>query len=604
MTYNRSLQYLILLIFLFFAGNERLTASVNQTITHKRVQQEFSFNPYPDQQARYINQILLMIAEGSGKLRAFTKYQYEAELNIHIRFQQDNQYLIIIKPEKAYVKGDVFYRDFSLENVLIPDRADMRLRVTEPSGAVLFEDQLRALRITERDQNWLELSFSYDGAIGDVRIEFIDYRFYYDESMQNRMTDWANALGSYYEASEQLELIHDQIEGLQVGDPDKLLLDEFILCDAESAMAVIQSAPFHQWINIKQNDPEAIYPFYKTLNERLTLLRVGFNHAIANIDSLYYEYGVMMMSDTITEKTARKYLKSALAYNPFHVQSHIALARLDASAGDKEMALDRLGGVIEQMYPAGLQKLQFKWITDSVLDLFYDEAQSLILERRFIESLAVLDHVALFCERAADQMMCPPLFSMLVRRTHIGIYESFLVVSRRALRNDNLSLAAVYIQSALDYQQSHSEQVREANDALDLLFQVLTRYRIMYELTLILEQHETSFRYYEPARDIIERYFEILDYVIENKDVDQLKSAVLNYAVLGFSNESISLLRQLKELNIDPSEVAYQQTVAGSQAAKHFGKTEAGRHSGDIFREYSLNDPWFRTFRGSFVKHW
>ncbi len=600
----RFLKYLILAIFISFCFSTLLMASEQQIVFQKKVQQAFSFTPYPDQQAREINEILLKIAEGSGKLRAFTSYNFEAVLNVHIHEQRDKQYLLTIQTESTRMTGDVFYRDFSLEHVLVPDRADMRLRVTEPTGAVLFEHQERALSIHEGDKNWLKVSFGYDGDIGDVNIEFVDYRFYYDDRIRDRTTDWNNALVSYYEASEQLEVIHDQLEGLQVGDPDKLLLDEFILCDAESAMAIIRYAPFHQWFDIKHNDPEEIYPFYKTLNERLTTLRVQFNHAITYIDSLYFEYGVMMLSDTLTEKSSRIYFESALAYNPFHIQSHIALARLDVSAGEKEVALDRVGRVIQLMHPYGSPKQHFDAMTDSVLNLFYYEIQDLILERRFIESLAVLDHVALFCERAADQMMCPPLFSMLVRRTHMGIYDSFLIVSRRALRDDNLSLATTYIKNALDYQSTYSDQVRDANDALDLLFQVLTRYRIMYELTLILQQHDTSSRYFEPAREIVERYAETFDYIIENNDVEQLKSAVLNYAVLGFPNESISLLRHLKELNIDPSGVVYQQTVAGSQAAKHFGKTESGQHSGEIFRQYRLNDPWFRVFRRAFAENW
>jgi len=604
MIYPGFLKYLKTALLLMLTGSMLLAASGQQIVTQKQVHQEFSFNPYPDQRASDINQILLMIAEGSGKLRAFTRYQYKADLTIHLYLKQGSKYLLTIKPDKETVTGDIFYHDFSLEHVLIPDLADIQLKVTGLSDAVVFEDHIRALCIGEEDNTWFEFSFRYDGDMNDLRIEFVDYRFYYDDRMQDRMTKWNNALKSYYHAADQLELIYNQIAGLSVANPEKLLLDEFILCDAESAMAVIDYAPFHHWIDIRKNDPEEIFPFYEKLSERIALLRKDFNHAIAHIDSLYYEHGVMMLSDTLTQKDARKYFKSALAYNPFHVRSHIALARLDAAAGMKEMALDRLGAVIEQMYPAGKHKQHFNWITDSVLDLFYDEAQGLILERRFIESLAVLEHVSLFCDRAAAQMMCPPLFSMLERRTHLGIYESFLVVSRRALRDDNLSLAATYIQSAIEYQYTHSDQVREANDAMDLLVQVLTRYRIKYELAIILGQEEASTTYYLPARDIVDAHSEIHDHVSGQRDVAQLKLAVLNFAVLGYPVESISLLRQLKELDLDPAEVIYHQEVAGMHAAIHLREQESGKRSGELFRQYKLNDPWFRAFRASFVRHW
>ena len=599
----RITKYIKISVFLFFLCTQWVLASEKHVTFDKQVQQVFSFNPYPDQQARVVNDMLLLIAEGSGKLRAFTGYRFNADLILHIHTPDDNKHLLTIFQENKRISGDMYYRDFSMEHVLTPDRADLGIRITDAAGVVVFEYQYEALSIAEDDEKWLDTSFFYNGRIDDLEVEITNIHFYYDERMQERMLDWTNALESYYAASEQLEWIHSQIEGLHADNPDNLLLDEFILCDAESAMAAIQHAPFHNWIDIEKNDPEGILPVYKELFVRLNALRVDFNHSITNIDSLFFEYGLMHLPDTVPD-ISRDYFMSALAYNPFYIQSHLALARMDVEAGDKEASLDRLGHVIQRMHPAGEYKRQYQALTDTVLDLFYKEAQDLILERRFIESLRTLDHVVVFCGRAKGRMICPPLFSMLQRRTHLGIYESFLIVSGRALRDDNLSLAVTYIQSALAYQEEHSDQVREANDALDLLFQVLTRYRIMYELALILGQEEALAKYYVPGRDILDNHSHLYNHVFEQRDVSQMKVAVLNFAILGYPDKSISLLKQLKELNIEPSEVAYHQKVAGMNAAINLRDQEAGKQSGELFRQYGLNDPWFRTFRGSFVKHW
>ena len=151
MIYPRLLKYLITGLLFIFTSSWLYAASENQIDLHKQVQQEFSFDPYPDQHARVINQILLMIADGAGKIRAFTKYHYKADLIINLHLNQDNKYVLAIKPEKETLTGDIFYRDFSLEHVLVPDLADIRLRITDASGGVLYEDHFRALRIGEED---------------------------------------------------------------------------------------------------------------------------------------------------------------------------------------------------------------------------------------------------------------------------------------------------------------------------------------------------------------------------------------------------------------------------------------------------------------------
>jgi hypothetical protein len=573
--------------------------SVIQTL---QLQQRFAFDPYPGPHARTVNSILQKIADAMGKLRVTTNYIFRMQLKLVVEHTSGNRHRITAYPGDLTVTGDVLYRDFSLAKVLVPDLVDMRILVRSADGRLLAERTFKAADLSSDKDSLFEMSLDYDGSIEDVRVEIVDVFFYYDDRMDERFGQWTDALESYYDAGRRLADVGKLIEGLNAAHVETLLLDEFSLCEAEAVLGDVMFAPFHGWIDFRDNDPEGIFPVYQSLKQSVDSLRGAYNRAIAGIDSLFYQRGMTLLADSLPLQS-REHFLSAIAYNPLHIPSHLALARLDVAFSDSVTALQRMARVYEQMYPLPGMKAEADHFTDSVLGVFYDASWLLITEKRHAESLELLAHVEKFCRHASPVYYCSPLFNMLFRQSHRGIYYSFLTVSQQSLRNENLALAATYLQNAIQYQRAYEEFIGDHFEALDLLSRVLTRYRIQYELSLFAEDVENAARLREAAVAIPEAHPGMLNFISTRGTTEDIGTAVINYAILGFPEESLAFLQTLKARGLSPSVYVYHQRLAGAAWALHLKTLESEQPSRELFNRLQVNDDWFRVFRGAVLEN-
>ena len=586
-------------------GPSKSIADLSENASKQRLQleQHFAFDPYPDSHAQTVNSILQQIAEGSNKLRAFTSYRFQIDIDISISEVSKNKHHLALKTANAVVAGDVLYRDFSLERVLIPDNVDLQIVLFTNDGKTFLEKRLFSVDVVAEPGLLVDFMFAYDGLADDIQFAISDAFFYYDARMYDRFMAWAEALESYYGMGDQLQKVEGLIDGLNTDDPRKLLLDEFSLCEAEVVMGEMYHASFHDWIDIGKHDPAFFFSRYRSMHQQINQLRVDFNHAIAHIDSIFYQRGMLVAVDTCLG-VGREFFLLAVDYNPFHIDSHLALTRIDIAGDRMVAALQRMGAVFELMHPHAIDRANSAWLADSLLNLFFDASMELIVERRYTESLDLLEHVQDFCVQVKGSFLCPPMLTIMLRQTHRGMYESFLVVSRRAIRDDNLGLAATYLKSAISYQDANSQFIPNHHEAIDLLIRVLTRLRVLYELNTLTGFNDVALQYRNQAISMIEQYPVIPAYLIRNPGIDDLATAVLNFATLSHPETSISFLHELRARGAAAADLVYQQRVAGAAAAGHFKSIDESMLPGGLFTTLDVHDPWFREFRLAFINAW
>ncbi len=575
----------------------------NAAVQSLQLEHTFQFDPYPDVYGQTVNSILQTIADGSGRLRAFTAYTFIMNVDAIVQKLNENQYLLTLKTRKKSVKGDVLYRDFSLEKVLVPDKARLNIAVHGKNGDLVFQEELRSVDIESENDILYEIVFNYEKNDGAFQIDLHNAFFYYDDRMHERFNDWTLALASYYTAGEKLLEVQDMVNDINTTDHINILLEEFSLCDAEEALGHILYAPFHDWVDIRDTDPDEIFPLYKKLNHTIDSLRSMFNHTIAHIDSLYYARAMGLAEGKCLSKGS-EYFMSAVSFNPFHIPSQLALMQIEIHQADKEAAIKRLADIYAFMYPGGADKTETDQLADSLFGIFYDASWELIVEKRYLESLAVLENIVQFCDQTTGKHPCPPFLDVMIRQNHLGMYDSFIVVSSRALRNDNLELALTYIGSAIDYQKQHKEHIPDDNKALALIFRILTRYRVLYELSVILDDKDGAGEYLDQAKRLLSEKYGLYEYIKNHAGIDELNTAVINYAVLSSHLESIELLEILRSKGVDASMTGYQQRIAGKYAAKYYTELTPAVKPGQIFNDLKVHDRWYRAFRQGFLENW
>ncbi len=597
----RRLWMFILMIFLLFAGDYAKAGEHDEV---PGFTQTFSFTPYPDRHTSLVNDVLHTIAEGSGKLRVYTSYSFQGRFKTKLVPLADGRHGVIVTSDTMYVTGDVTYRDFSLAGILIPDRADFLMEVHDAEGEEVFCQYFEDVDMTARPDELVEVSFSYNGPTEELSVKLSDYQFRYDERMRERLSRWDAALDAYYEAGDKLERAEELTDGLSADDPATLLLEEFRLCEAEALLGDIRHAPFQQWPDLSDHDPERILPAYNRLRRRLSLLREDFNLAVSRIDDLYYQQGEMI-SRSESPETARDAYESALNYNPLHIPSHLALAELDKNSGDKEAALERLGMIFEKGHPSGQWKREAKLLTDTVLEMFFSTSSELILENRLTSSLDNLAHVQVFCSRVEDNYPCPEALRNMLIQTHEGIYRSFLVVSGRATRDGNIDLAATYVQNAIEYQRMYPAYVPSSEEAYELLYRVMTRYRVLSDFFFLIGEPGAGDESLAKVRIIARNHPELFDFVSGAINLDVLETSALNYAAAGQLNRSIILLKELENRGVSAREAAQLQRRAGKSAAYYFKNDKGSEENPQtLVNELIGADPWFSVLKQSFLDSW
>ena len=595
----------LLLIFVLSSWVFALAAAANENIHSYDISlsQKFSFDPYPDAQAEAVNALLLHIAEGEGKLRVRTSFGVHINLALQQERVHRDSLLARLRLEEVSISGDRHYKDFSLEKIMIPDAFSACMHIIHKQGDTLFQATYQNQQIDAPDEDWPSHVFSFQGDPTGLTVAFDNVSMHYKETMADRIARWRTALLSYYDASGYLDKIVANIDGLSPDDPNSLLLDEFKLCEAEALAGEILHAPFHQWFDLGEHDPEEIRKRFDEKRERIETLRREFNHAIANLDSLFYKKGNALVDEERWSE-AREAFLAAVHYNPFHVPSHLALSEADLRAGSLVSSLDRLGHVMSDMQPLNAYDDASVQLADTLTSLFFEHASELIEADRLTSSLDTLEHVRSFCARVENHHPCPERLQYLIDISHRGIYRSFLTVARRAIRNDDVGFARMYVESALEYQERFSMHITEAFEARNLLLRVMTRQRVLADIALLGGDYDLSGDYRAQTIGLAADHPGLFDYVYQHGDKEQLKTAALNYAVAGLLEEGLSFLKKLRDSGTKASELSYHQRMMAAEAVAWLSNMQPDADPEELLTGLTARDPWFEVFDKTFRARW
>jgi tetratricopeptide (TPR) repeat protein len=455
-------RFLSALLFFGAAG----VSAVSQTADSLYFEQTFSFSPYSNPRNDIVNHFLLKIAEGNGKLRAYTKYTFKGTYAFsgvrHIR----GACVLGMQIHHHGFTGDVHYRDFSLEKMLVPDKMSAVFTIRSPGGHIVFERVIPGVDLQQNGQLFLEFSLPELCQYENHAFELSYIEFYYSDAIYSRFDTWLRSHESYYASIDMLEKATPLLETISFDDPEKLLLEEFRLCEVEQMIAFVTYAGFHEWIDLANGDPDLLLPRYLAMGMQVSALRDAFNRAISGIDTLYYDKARMFDHDPFE---AQRLFRQALVYNPFHIPSNLAVANHDLVMNHKDEALLRLARVHAVMYPLGEWKLLSDELTHKVIQAVFKDVDELAKDGRFLDALKLLDQVEQFCHTAFARYDCPSQLFTWQSLVHQGMFRSFVTVSERALRNNNTTLSLTYLRSAIAYQKENTLFVPDRSGAVNLL---------------------------------------------------------------------------------------------------------------------------------------
>ncbi|TVQ87221.1 MAG: hypothetical protein EA393_10760 [Bacteroidetes bacterium] len=472
--------------------------------------QTFSFTPGAQRVSEQVsNNLLQLISEGNQKLRVFTSYMFHCELHIQPLKLENNIWVLDLDVRNPRVAGDVTYRHFALDELLIPPLVDMELVLRQKDDETIHHLHFKYLPWQDKSHTDTVLRFSFNGktAPEEIVTEIISINFKYPESLNQEIDFTIAALASYYKAEENINTINGLIEGLDKATHDQVILDEFRLCEAEALAGRMAHAPFNRLIEMRDKDPLNVSGQLQAINNRLSRLRGDFNFVISHMDSLLYLQGQEFLLHNEPEK-ARQAFERVLAYNPLYIPAHICLAEFEMNEQRPADAMKRLSGFMGKMPPPA------RWIPDAqsfasyIFEKEIERAAGIIEEGRYLFALGELESLENFCNSIV-LWDCPDELIQCIAQGHYGMYESYLRVARRAYESENYSFAITYAENAKSYRNENASYIAYDGETMQLLQMIADGYFRKADVAYFFNDFAREAELLTMAKDLCVNYVEL-----------------------------------------------------------------------------------------------
>ncbi|MBW6478144.1 MAG: hypothetical protein K0B37_01870 [Bacteroidales bacterium] len=510
LNFQKKISLLFILIFLFQSlfvfGN--IPAKQNNGYIHH---QEFRFRPGVQSGSDHImNTLLQILADGSQKLRVFTRYEFSCRISVELLSQNNNTGQLLLRIHEPLVTGETQYRHFDLHNRLIPSLLDINIKIKNGNNSILKE--LKFKDLNWQDENFTDsiLTFKVNGLppVSELLWEISSVSFKYPDDLIHDVVSLQNALHTYYEAEELIRQVYSVISDLDSIKPETVILDEFRLCDAEAKVGRLIYAAFRDSPMIMEKDPLDHIEHIKHLRDEIAKLRKEFNFVISHIDNVLYEQGRAFLKKGEKEK-ARSAFERALSFNNLFIPAQLSLAEMDMEAGRPSLSLNRLAAFMGDVHPPVIWMDETDSFSQKLFEVEISRAGELAADERFLDALRILEELDGFCNRI-KVWQCPAQLQQSLIDVHYGMYRSYLRVAGRAYESGNFSFAVTYVENARQYQKDNNRFISSDRESMRLLQDVADAYFFSADRAMLYYDYVTAVKMLQDARDLCSNYPELI----------------------------------------------------------------------------------------------
>ncbi|MFW5777680.1 MAG: hypothetical protein ACOCW7_00775 [Bacteroidota bacterium] len=468
-------------------------------------EKEFSFLPGQNSGSEQIsNDLLQILAEGNQKLRVYINYKFSAHVSVEKRFMEDSVFLDITINNPA-ISGTRQYRDFDLSSWLMPGFLRLYIDVTDKDGTLIKKEIVEDIQWKEATAP-ISLSFLIDKASRNDSVDWVikQAEFYYPVEYAEKVSLLNESLSVYYAAPEKVSTIRRMISPLDVENPETLILQEFILCDAEQLLADIKSSSLSFLIEQAGEDPLSVQNELENIAFVLFHLREEFNYSLSKIDSLFYHQGIRFARKE-KQDSARLFFERALTYNAMHIPARAALVRYDLKDDNAEMALKRMEYFSQDFGVPSIWKDSAQVVLSEIYDHQTEKSIKLMEDERFLDATKLLIRLNDFCSESFI-WSCPSSLFDFLSMAHYGMYQSYLSVAERALQSGNYSFSVEYAENAMDYAGKHDRYIDDISGLYDLLQKVVNGYLENVDFFSDRKDFATALKSIDDAIALCEKY--------------------------------------------------------------------------------------------------
>jgi len=490
----------VVLLFVFAFANAQ-NSMIYQNIEEMALKS--SYTTAPDQNQKYTNFFISEIARSIPKKTEYTQYFFNCRKIDRINETEPGKYSATFEIMDAGCNGDVFYKGFSIADVLIPTNCSFTFSVFSDKAIPLYQTTVSDGILSPGYNILASYKFSDSSALKKFNTRVENFAFHYDENSISRFNSKLKLIDEYFLSGTTIDQCLAKIKEIDYGNTDMIIVYDISLKELEKNSEELYNKGFPGKLNLVDYDPVQFIDKYNKLSETLFNTRNQLNLKLENLDKLYYEKGLAEVEKAETAK-AKMYFNRSVLYNPDFVPSQLEVAKILYHCDSLNAAADKISQILRTLKPTPDIYHQVILYTDSVYNRMLATGNEYNKLEKYNEAIEVLEKCVSFCD-GLPGYSCGEKHVKSLAAARFGIYQSYLSVSQKAIDNGKYELAEIYISDARNYQKSYSSFIINDAEAVTKLDKIMAAYVAMGDTLISEKKYEKGLLYLEKAKNISEK---------------------------------------------------------------------------------------------------
>lgn len=280
------------------------------------------------------------------------------------------------------LNGDISYRDFVVGDALIPNNVSFTLKWFK-GNQVLNTYRFDNIPLNGNEVSLVNMTVNDSLNANNYRIRVLNA--FYDFTIENKklFQRKINLINAYYNENQRARNSLRYLNGINI-DRDFLILvenlhDLYVYRDSADAsisyVNKVKQKSFYKNLPLNDNDPSNLISKLNTIQTRANELKFVCNQILDNLDQVWYERGMDMLSQRRPDK-AEFFFHKSIEFNRNYAPSHFQLAALWYRRGTVDQAVDKVFE-IRSMNPDYETKLQTIELAQGIYNDFLLDAGAL-----------------------------------------------------------------------------------------------------------------------------------------------------------------------------------------------------------------------------------
>ncbi|HEY4652337.1 MAG TPA: hypothetical protein VIG72_13030, partial [Pontibacter sp.] len=237
----------------------------------------------------HINAILTLLKEGDVSKRGgrpARNPEFVVRMEQQARIADAGEKLQLkVQLSKIGVNSDVTYRGFGVEDVLLPEKLNVKVRLLDGRKKELQTFNLTNIAFKKEGITLLDVTIpDTTKATPNYSLVIEPKELVYTAESVNRFKNYLNLVRDYYAADVTLNTALQDISRIQPDDVDRISLHDRNLRQMEDMYARIKEQNFREKLNLRQYDPQRLTEKMGDLNRLLQERRRAVDYALSTMD--------------------------------------------------------------------------------------------------------------------------------------------------------------------------------------------------------------------------------------------------------------------------------------------------------------------------------